>query len=79
MLRTLTKIHHYRLPILGACGTTLTVASSAPGDSLRIAGPLSVDAFWASVAVFGTLLLSAFAFDEYDPEEYGLEPQRCED
>lgn len=79
MLRVLTKIHHYRLPILGACGTILTVVSSAPGESIRTVGPLSVGFFWVSVAVCGTLLFSTLALGEYDPEEYGVESQTREE
>ena len=76
MLRILTKIHHYRLPILGACGATMTTVLSSPGASLSIVGPLSVDTFWLSLAVCGTLMLSALVLGEYSPEEYGLGPQK---
>lgn len=76
MIRILTKIHHYRLPVLGACGATITIVLSGPGDSLRIVGPLSVDTFWLSLAVCGTLILSALVLGEYSPEDYGLEPQK---
>ena len=76
MLRVLTKIHHYRLPILGVCGATLTIVFSDPGDSLSTVGPLSIDMFWVALAVFGILILSVLILNEYNPEEYGLEPQR---
>ena len=76
MLRVLTKIHHYRLPVLGVCGATLTIALSNPGDSLSTVGPLSLDMFWVSLAVFGTLILYGLVLDEYNPEDYGLEPQK---
>lgn len=72
-LRTLTKIHHYRLPILGVCGTIMTIMLSNPGNSLATVGPLSVDMFWVSLAVCGILILSVPVLGPYDPEEYGLE------
>ena len=73
VLRILTKIHHYRLPILGVCGTIMTIVLSNPGNSLATVGPLSVDMFWVSLAVFGILMLSVPLLGAYDPEEYGLE------
>jgi len=72
-LRTLTKIHHYRLPILGVCGTIMIVVLSNPGNSPATVGPLSVDMFWVSLAVCGILILSVTVLGAYDPEEYGLE------
>ena len=77
MLRILTKIHHYRLPILGVCGTTLTIVFSSPGSTLSTVGPLSLDMFWVSLAVSGTLILSALVLGGYNPEEYGLEPEKA--
>jgi len=32
--------------------------------------------FWVSLAVFGTLILSVLVLGEYNPEEYGLEPEK---
>lgn len=74
MFRVLTKIHHYRLPILGVCGAAMTIVLSNPGESLTAIGPLSLDMFWVSLAVSGTLILSALVRGEYNPKEYGLEP-----
>ena len=72
MLRILTKIHHYRLPILGVCGMIMTLVLSNPGTSLVTVGPLNVDMFWVSLAVCGTLILSVSVLVEYDPEEYRI-------
>jgi hypothetical protein len=33
--------------------------------------------FWVSLAVSGTLILSVLVLSEYDPEEYGLEPEKA--
>ena len=44
------------------------------GNSLATVGPLSIDMLWISLAVCGTLILSAAVLDPYNPEEYGLEP-----
>ena len=76
MLRVLTKIHHYRLPILGVFGAAMTIVSSSPGSTLSTAGPLSLDMFWVSLVVSGTLILSVLVLGEYNPEEYGLEPEK---
>jgi hypothetical protein len=54
----------------------MTIVLSKPGSSPVTVGPLSVDMFWVSLAVCGTLILSAPALGEYNPEEYGLEPQK---
>jgi hypothetical protein len=51
----------------------MTLVLSNPGSSPVVVGPLSVDMFWVSLAVCGTLMLSVLVLDEYDPEEYGLE------
>jgi hypothetical protein len=76
MLRILTKIHHYRLPILGVCGATMTIVFSSPSSTLSTVGPLSLDMFWVSLVVSGTLILSVLVLGEYNPEEYGLEPEK---
>jgi hypothetical protein len=60
------------------CGATLTIVLSKPDGSLSTVGPLSLDMFWVSLAVCGTLILSVLVLDEYNPEEYGLEPQKHE-
>jgi hypothetical protein len=78
MLRTLTRIHHYRLPILGLCGLVMTVTLSSPGANVGTIGPLRLDAFYVSAAVFGALTLSVSTLDTYDPEDYGLEPTDSE-
>jgi len=51
----------------------MTIVLSNPGNSLATVGPLSVDMFWVSLAVFGILMLSVPILGAYDPEEYGLE------
>ena len=76
MLRILTKIHHYRLPILGVCGATMTIVFSSPSSTLSTVGPLSLDMFWVSLVVSGTLILSVLVLGEYNPEEYGLELEK---
>lgn len=78
MLRTLTRIHHYRLPVLGLCGLVMTVTLSSPGANVGTIGPLRLDMFYLSTAVFGVLTLSVFILDTYDPEDYGLEPTDSE-
>ena len=50
----------------------MTLVLSNPGTSLVTVGPLSLDMFWVSLAVCGTLILSVSVLGEYDPEEYGL-------
>jgi hypothetical protein len=32
--------------------------------------------FWVSLVVSGTLILSVLVLGEYNPEEYGLEPEK---
>ena len=76
MLRILTKVHHYRLPILGVCGIIMTIVLSTPGTSLITVGPLNVDMFWVSLAVCGILILSVSVLDKYDPKKYGLTQQK---
>jgi len=75
VLRVVTILHHYRLPILGVCGAAMTIVFSNPGESLTPVGPLSLDMFWVSLAVSGTLILSVLVRGEYNPKEYGLESQ----
>lgn len=79
LLRILTKIHHYRLPLVGVCGFALTAARSEPGAHLRTVGPVGFDAFYLSLAVCGALMLSVFVLGEYDPEEYGIGPSAPEE
>jgi hypothetical protein len=33
--------------------------------------------FWVSLAVSGTLILSVLVLGGYNPEEYGLEPEKA--
>ena len=54
----------------------MTIVLSNPGSSLVTVGPLSVDMFWVSLAVCGTLILTVSVLDEYNPEEYGLKQQK---
>ncbi|ERG97591.1 MAG: hypothetical protein J07HQX50_01618 [Haloquadratum sp. J07HQX50] len=54
----------------------MTIVFSNPGNSLVTVGPLSVDMFWVSLAVCGTVILSVSVLGEYDPEEYGLKQQK---
>jgi hypothetical protein len=54
----------------------MTLVLSDPGATLSTVGPLSFDAFWISLSVCGTLILSVFALDEYNAEEYGLDSQK---
>ena len=77
-LRILTKIHHYRLPVLGLCGFILTAALSRPGTNLSTIGPIRFDMFYVSVGVFGILILSIPVLDEYNPQDYGLEHEDSE-
>ena len=50
----------------------MTIVLSNPGNNLITAGPLSIDMFWGSLAVCGTLILSVSVLVEYDPEEYRI-------
>jgi len=54
----------------------MTMMLSNPGSSLVTVGPLSVDMFWVSLAVCGTLILTVSVLGEYNPEEYGLKQQK---
>jgi hypothetical protein len=54
----------------------MTIVLSDPGSSPVTVGPFSVDMFWVSLTVCVTLILSVPVLGEYDPEDYGLEPQR---
>jgi hypothetical protein len=54
----------------------MTIVLSTPGNSTATVGPLSVNMFWVSLAVCGILILTVPVLDAYDPEEYGLEPQK---
>ena len=56
---------------------TLTIAFSSPGRTLSTVGPLRLDMFWVSLAVSVTLILSVLVLGEYNPEEYGLEPEKA--
>jgi len=54
----------------------MTIVLSNPGESVTAVGPLSVDMFWVSLAVSGTLILSVLVLGEYNPKEYDLESQK---
>ena len=56
---------------------TLTIAFSSPGRTLSTVGPLRLDMFWVSLAVSVALILSVLALGEYNPEEYGLKPEKA--
>ncbi|MGQ5515012.1 hypothetical protein [Halococcus saccharolyticus] len=77
-LRVLTKIHHYHHPVIGLCGLIATMVLYTPGTHPVAVGPLRLDAFYIAVAGFGALLVLS-VIDEYDPEEYGLDPSNPEE
>lgn len=78
LLRVLTYVHHYRLPIVGLSGLVMTIALSNPGSNMGTLGPLRFDMFYFSIAVCGSLILSISVLDKYNPEDYGLKPTDSE-
>ncbi|QRV16271.1 hypothetical protein JMJ58_05090 [Haloterrigena salifodinae] len=76
-LRTLTKIHHYHYPVIACVGLIVTVVRSSPGTHYYTVGPITVDAFYSTLLLFGALLVLSVA-DTYDPEDYELESDDTE-
>ncbi|SEL80531.1 hypothetical protein [Haloferax larsenii] len=70
-LRLASKIHTYHYVVLGVAGMGATVGYANPGMHVLHIGPLRVDVFYLSLALFGLLFILS-ATDSYDPEDYGL-------
>jgi len=77
-LRRWTKLHHYQYPAVGIAGFLATVVLARPGEHTFGAGPLELDAFYASLISFGALFVVGIS-DTYDPEDYGLDTSDTED
>lgn len=76
-LRIWTKIHHYQYPVIACIGLIATVVLSTPGTHRYAVGPITIDVFYSTLLAFGTLLVLSVA-DTYDPEDYGIESDECE-
>ncbi|SFK99544.1 hypothetical protein SAMN04487950_1819 [Halogranum rubrum] len=72
-----TKIYHYHYVVLGIAGIAATVVFATPGTDFVHLGPLQLDLFYISLALFAALLALSVT-DEYDSEDYGLDSSDAE-
>jgi len=76
-LQRYTKIHTYHYAVLGIAGIVATVVYANPGMHFIHIGPLQLDIFYISIALFG-ILFALSVTDSYDPEDYGLSSSKSE-
>ncbi|QIB73560.1 hypothetical protein GL213_00760 [Halogeometricum borinquense] len=75
--RLYTKIYTYHYAVLGIAGVVATVLFASPRTDFIHIGPLQLDVFFISLALFGALLALSVT-DKYDPEDYGLDSSNSE-
>jgi hypothetical protein len=71
-METWTRIHHHSYTVVAVVGLLATVGLAGPGDHVLALGPIRFDAYYATLAAFGFLLLLSLT-DDYDRADYTLD------
>jgi hypothetical protein len=71
-METWTKLHHHSYTVVAVLGLLATAVLATPGSHVLALGPLRVDAYYATLAAFGFLLVLSLT-DDYGREDYTLD------